>query len=219
MKKFIYEVAGGIPGGKKLKAVIPGGSSCPLLKADEIDIAMDYDSVAKAGSMLGSGGMVVMDEDTCMVDMARRIMHFYAHESCGWCIPCREGTIWLRKMLERFHAGLGRSEDIDLVGELAKNMLGRAVPFSSVPFFWSNHYDVTINYVGYAEKWNDIKVAGDIASGDCVVGYMKGKKTLAVATVGRSLPSLEAEAALEDADWKELIALIAREQSDDEDED
>ena len=125
MKKFIYEMAGGIPNGKKLKAVIPGGSSCPLMTADEIDLAMDYDTVAKAGSMMGSGGMVVMDEDTCMVDMARRIMHFYAHESCGWCIPCREGTTWLRKMLERFHAGLGRSEDIDLIGELAKNMLGR----------------------------------------------------------------------------------------------
>jgi NADH-quinone oxidoreductase subunit F len=125
MKKFIYEVAGGIRGGKKLKAVIPGGSSCPFLKADEIDIPMDYDSLAKAGSMLGSGGMVVMDEDTCMVDMARRVMHFYAHESCGWCIPCREGTSWLRKMLERFHAGFGRPEDIDMVGELAKNMLGR----------------------------------------------------------------------------------------------
>ena len=125
MKKFIYEMAGGIPNGKKLKAVIPGGSSCPLLSANEIDLPMDYDAVAKAGSMLGSGGMVVMDEDTCMVDMARRIMHFYAHESCGWCIPCREGTVWLRKMLERFHAGLGRSEDIDLVGELAQNMLGR----------------------------------------------------------------------------------------------
>ena len=125
MKKFIYEMAGGIPNGKKLKAVIPGGSSCPLMAADEIDLPMDYDAVAKAGSMLGSGGMVVMDEDTCMVDMARRIMHFYAHESCGWCIPCREGTTWLRKMLERFHAGLGRSEDIDLIGELAKNMLGR----------------------------------------------------------------------------------------------
>ena len=109
MKKLIEEVAGGIRGGKKLKAVIPGGSSCPLLTADEIDIAMDYDSVAKAGSMLGSGGMVVIDEDTCMVDMARRIMHFYAHESCGWCIPCREGTAWLRKMLDRFHAGGGRA--------------------------------------------------------------------------------------------------------------
>src|SRR5260370_38958508 len=69
--------------------------------------------------------MVVMDEDTCMVDMARRIMHFYAHESCGWCIPCREGTSWLRKILERFHAGLGRAEDIDMMADLARKMLGR----------------------------------------------------------------------------------------------
>ncbi|MGB8323952.1 MAG: NADH-quinone oxidoreductase subunit NuoF [Candidatus Acidiferrum sp.] len=125
MKKFIDDVAGGVSGGRKLKAVIPGGSSCPVLTAAEIDIAMDYDTVAKAGSMLGSGGMVVIDDETCMVDMARRIMQFYAHESCGWCIPCREGTTWLRKMLERFHAGFGRTEDIDMVGDLAKNMLGR----------------------------------------------------------------------------------------------
>ncbi len=125
MKKFIDEVAGGIRGGKKLKAVIPGGSSCPVFKADEIDLAMDYDTISKAGSMLGSGGMVVIDEDTCMVDVARRIMHFYAHESCGWCIPCREGTSWLKKMLDRFHAGFGRPEDIDLIDQLSKNMLGR----------------------------------------------------------------------------------------------
>ena len=125
MKKFLEEVAGVVRDGKKLKAIIPGGSSCPVFKADEIDIAMDYDTVAKAGSMLGSGGMVVIDEDTCMVDMARRIMHFYAHESCGWCIPCREGTSWLQKTLDRFHAGYGRQEDIDLIGDLASNMLGR----------------------------------------------------------------------------------------------
>jgi NADH-quinone oxidoreductase subunit F len=150
MKKFIYEMAGGIPGGKKLKAVIPGGSSCPLMTADEIDIPMDYDSVAKAGSMLGSGGMVVMDEDTCMVDMARRIMHFYAHESCGWCIPCREGTTWLRKTLERFHAGYGRTEDIDMMADLAKNMLGRtfcplgdaaALPTISIVQKWRNEFE------------------------------------------------------------------------------
>jgi NADH-quinone oxidoreductase subunit F len=125
MKTFLEEVAGGVRGGKKLKAIIPGGSSCPVFKADEIDIAMDYDTVAKAGSMLGSGGMVVIDEETCMVDMARRIMHFYAHESCGWCIPCREGTSWLQKTLDRFHAGYGRQEDIGLIGDLASNMLGR----------------------------------------------------------------------------------------------
>src|SRR5580704_16728590 len=125
LRRLIEEVAGGVRGGKKLKAVIPGGSSCPLLSADEIDVAMDYDAVAKIGSMLGSGGTVVMDEDTCMVDVARRIMHFYAHESCGWCIPCREGTAWLRKMLDRFHDGGGRAEDISLIDELSKNMLGR----------------------------------------------------------------------------------------------
>jgi len=150
MKKFIYEVAGGIPGGRKLKAVIPGGSSCPLLAANEIDIPMDYDSVARAGSMLGSGGMVVMDEDTCMVDMARRIMQFYAHESCGWCIPCREGTAWLRKILERFHKGLGREEDIDIIADLAKNMLGRtfcplgdaaAMPTISIMKKWRGEFE------------------------------------------------------------------------------
>ena len=150
MKKFIYEVAGGIAEGKKLKAVIPGGSSCPFLTADEIDIPMDYDALAKAGSMLGSGGMVVIDGDTCMVDMARRIMHFYAHESCGWCIPCREGTIWLRKTLERFHAGLGREEDIDLIADLAKNMLGRtfcplgdaaAMPTISIMKKWRGEFE------------------------------------------------------------------------------
>jgi NADH-quinone oxidoreductase subunit F len=150
MKRMIQEVAGGVPGGKKIKAVVPGGSSCPLLTGDEIDIAMDFDSVAKAGSMLGSGGTVVMDEDTCMVDVARRIMHFYAHESCGWCIPCREGTAWLRQTLDRFHEGGGRFEDIPLIDELAKNMLGRtfcplgdaaAMPTISIVKKWRNEFE------------------------------------------------------------------------------
>ena len=123
--RMINEVGGGMRGGKKLKAVIPGGSSCPVLKADECDVAMDYDSVAAIKSMLGSGGVVVMDEDTCMVRAAQRIMKFYAHESCGWCIPCREGTTWLKKMLDRFHAGGGRREEIKLIGDLSKNILGR----------------------------------------------------------------------------------------------
>ncbi len=150
LRRMIEEVAGGVRGGKNLKAVIPGGSSCPLLSASEIDVAMDFDSVAKAGSMLGSGGTVVIDEDTCMVDLARRIMHFYAHESCGWCIPCREGTAWLSKMLDRFHEGLGRPEDIDLVDELAKNMLGKtfcplgdaaAMPTISIVKKWRNEFE------------------------------------------------------------------------------
>jgi NADH-quinone oxidoreductase subunit F len=125
MMKFIEEIAGGIRGGKKLKAVVPGGSSCPILKADECDIPMDYDSLARIGSMLGSGGMVVLDETTDMVKFALRIMRFYAHESCGWCIPCREGTTWLRKILQRFDDGGGRKDDVALLGELSKNMLGR----------------------------------------------------------------------------------------------
>ncbi len=150
LKQMLYDVAGGIPGGKKLKAVIPGGSSCPLLLADEIDLPMDFDSLAKAGSMLGSGGVVVIDEDTCMVDLARRIMHFYAHESCGWCIPCREGTEWLRKILDRFHFGGGSAGDIPLIGELAKNMLGRtfcplgdaaALPTMSIVKKWTHEFE------------------------------------------------------------------------------
>ena len=150
LRRLIEEVAGGMRDGKKLKAVIPGGSSCPLLSADEIDVPMDYDSVAKIGSMLGSGGTVVMDEDTCMVDVARRIMHFYAHESCGWCIPCREGTAWLRKMLDRFHDGGGREEDISLIDELSKNMLGRtfcalgdaaALPTISIVKKWRSEFE------------------------------------------------------------------------------
>jgi NADH-quinone oxidoreductase subunit F len=125
MLKAIYDVAGGIPGDRKLKAVIPGGSSCPILKASESDIPMDHDTLAKVGSMLGSGGMVVMDETTDMVRLGLRIMRFYAHESCGWCIPCREGTTWLKKILTRFCEDNGRREDIALLGELSKNMLGR----------------------------------------------------------------------------------------------
>ncbi len=123
--RMIEEVGGGMRNGKKLKAVIPGGSSCPVLKADECDVAMDFDSVAKIGSMLGSGGVVVMDEDTCMVRAMQRIMKFYAHESCGWCIPCREGTTWLKKLLDRFHEGGGTNSDIGLMYDVSKNMLGR----------------------------------------------------------------------------------------------
>ncbi|MBK5293589.1 MAG: NADH-quinone oxidoreductase subunit NuoF [Acidobacteriia bacterium] len=125
MMRAINELGGGMLGGRKLKAVVPGGSSCPILKAEECDINMDYDSMAKAKTMLGSGGMVVLDETTDMVQFALRIMRFYQHESCGWCIPCREGTLWLRKLLTRLNQGIGTSDDISMVRELAGNMLGR----------------------------------------------------------------------------------------------
>ena len=125
LKKMIYDVGGGMLGGKKLKAVVPGGSSCPSLTADEIDVAMDFDSLMKIGSMLGSGGVVVLDETTCMVKFALRTMAFYQHESCGWCIPCHEGTDWLKKTLKRFPSGGGVMKDIDNMQYLSENMLGR----------------------------------------------------------------------------------------------
>src|SRR6266700_3892002 len=115
LKKMIYDVGGGIPNGRELKSVVPGGSRWPLLTADEIDLPMDFDSLMKAGSMLGSGGVVVLDEQQCIVKFALRTMKFYRHESCGWCIPCREGTDWLEKTLSRFHAGGGIKKDIDKI--------------------------------------------------------------------------------------------------------
>ncbi len=150
LKKMIYEVGGGVPGGKKLKAVVPGGSSTPLLTADEIDLNMDFDTLMKAGTFLGSGGVVVLDETTCMVKFALRVMKFYQHESCGWCIPCREGTDWLKKTLLRFHAGGGLKKDIDNIQYLAENMLGRtfcplgdaaAMPTISIVKKWRKEFE------------------------------------------------------------------------------
>jgi NADH-quinone oxidoreductase subunit F len=127
LRRIIEEVGGGVLGGKKLKAVVPGGSSCPVITADEIDVNMDYDSVAKIGSMLGSGGVVVLDEDTCMVKFVGRIMRFYAHESCGWCIPCREGTSWLKKLFDRFNAGGALPGDSDTALDVSYNILGKTL--------------------------------------------------------------------------------------------
>ena len=122
---IINEIGGGVWKGRKLKAVIPGGSSSPVLRPEECDIPADYDSLAKAGSMLGSGATMVLDETTDMVKLMARIMKFYAHESCGWCIPCREGTAWLAKILARLDEGAGTKKDIDMVDELAQGMMGR----------------------------------------------------------------------------------------------
>jgi NADH-quinone oxidoreductase subunit F len=151
--RAINELAGGLRPGRKLKALVPGGSSCPILKAEECDIPMDYDSMAKAGTMLGSGGMVVLDDSTDMVKFALRIMRFYRHESCGWCIPCREGTLWLEKLLRRLDEGVGVAKDIDLVGDLAENMLGRtfcplgdaaALPTISIVGKWRHEFEAKL---------------------------------------------------------------------------
>lgn len=127
LREIIYNHAGGIVNGNKLKAVIPGGSSAPVLDASEIDVKMDFESVMAIGSMLGSGGVIVMDETTCMVKALMRITKFYAHESCGQCTPCREGTGWLLKILNRLLEGKGRPEDVDNLLPIAGNILGTTI--------------------------------------------------------------------------------------------
>ena len=127
LKELIYEECGGIRGGKKLKAVIPGGSSVPVLRADQIDVSMDYEALAAAGSMLGSAGVIVMDEDACMVNALYNLERFYAHESCGQCTPCREGTTWMVKILKRLEMGGGRPEDLPLLEDIARHINFRTI--------------------------------------------------------------------------------------------
>ena len=124
----LLELAGGVRGGKKLKAVIPGGSSVPVVRGDVMMATdMDYDSVAKAGSMLGSGAVIVMDETRCMVKSLLRLSYFYYEESCGQCTPCREGTGWLYRMVHRIENGQGRKEDLDMLNSIADNIQGRTI--------------------------------------------------------------------------------------------
>jgi len=124
----LLELAGGVRTGRKLKAVIPGGSSAPVLPASiMMELTMDYDSIAKAGSMLGSGAVIVMDDSRCMVESLLRLSYFYQHESCGQCTPCREGTGWLWRMVDRIEHGRGRPEDIDLLNSVADNIQGRTI--------------------------------------------------------------------------------------------
>jgi len=124
----LLELAGGVRAGRKLKAVIPGGSSMPVLPANiMMDCTMDYDSIAKAGSMLGSGAVIVMDDSRCMVKSLLRLSYFYMHESCGQCTPCREGTGWLWRMMDRIENGKGRPEDIDMLNSVADNIQGRTI--------------------------------------------------------------------------------------------
>ncbi|MBC7263000.1 MAG: NADH-quinone oxidoreductase subunit NuoF [Chloroflexi bacterium] len=124
LREIIYEHAGGMAFDKKLKAIIPGGASTPMLTPDQIDITMDFESLEAAGSMLGTGAIIVMNEDTCMVDVARRLMHFFAHESCGRCTPCRVGTHHMLSILERLEHGEGKPEDMESLEEIARGMRG-----------------------------------------------------------------------------------------------
>ncbi len=130
LKEIIYDMAGGPRDGHRIKAVIPGGSSVPILLPDQLDIPASFDEIAKAGSMLGSAAIIVMDETTCMVWAAENLLHFYRHESCGKCTPCREGTDWLFKILRRLERGEGTMGDIDLLDSVASNIAGKTLcPF------------------------------------------------------------------------------------------
>jgi NADH-quinone oxidoreductase subunit F len=127
LKELIYEHCGGIPGGRKLKAVIPGGASAPMLLPHEIDLPLNFDAVMKAGSMLGSAAIIVIDDSMCIVDAVWRLAKFFAHESCGQCTPCREGTNWIETVLDRIERGGGVPEDIPLLMDMPENITGRSL--------------------------------------------------------------------------------------------
>lgn len=128
LKDLIEQECGGLRPGRKLKAVIPGGSSAPVINAEEAyAVTMDYEALADIGSMLGSGAVIIIDDSRCMVDILEVTMHFYYHESCGQCTPCREGTGWLHKIVKSIFEGSGRLQDIDLVDRVAHQMMGRTI--------------------------------------------------------------------------------------------
>jgi NADH-quinone oxidoreductase subunit F len=130
LRQLIYDYAGGMKNGRKLRAVVPGGSSTPVLTASEIDVGMDFDSLAKAGSMLGSAGTVVLDDSRSMVSLARNLTSFYKHESCGKCSPCREGTGWMLRLLTRIEAGKGEERDLHTLAQVCDSIAGKTLcPF------------------------------------------------------------------------------------------
>jgi NADH-quinone oxidoreductase subunit F len=127
LRELIYDYSGGIRGDRKLKAIIPGGSSVPLLLPDQLDTPASFDAVQKAGSLLGSAGLIVLDDTVCMVWLAMNLLHFYRHESCGKCTPCREGCDWLFKILQRIERGEGQPKDLDLLFGVANNIIGKTL--------------------------------------------------------------------------------------------
>ncbi len=127
LRALVYEYAGGPLDGRTIKAVIPGGSSVPILLPEHLDVPASFDAVQRAGSLLGSAGIIVMDDTTCMVWAAENLLHFYRHESCGKCTPCREGTDWLHKILQRIERGEGDMRDLDLLESVSGNIAGKTL--------------------------------------------------------------------------------------------
>ena len=158
LRELIDEHAGGVPNGRALKAVVPGGSSAAILRADEIDVVMDVDGLKNAGTMAGSAGVIVMDETTCIPEALWVVARFYAHESCGQCTPCRESTGWIYKMLGRILTGKGRPEDPDTLVDVAKRGAGTTI---------CAFYDGAVGpYVSYVEKFRS-EFDHHIRAGQC----------------------------------------------------
>jgi NADH-quinone oxidoreductase subunit F len=126
-REIIYDLAGGPPSGKKVKFWFPGGSSSPVLTGDDLDIPYDFDSMAKAGTMLGSGAIIIADESRRVLDTMRKVVKFYAHESCGKCVPCREGTNWTQKMVDRIYAGVATPMDLDIMASVQEQIIGNCL--------------------------------------------------------------------------------------------
>jgi NADH-quinone oxidoreductase subunit F len=127
LRELVYDVGGGIPDGRELKAIIPGGSSVPVLTADEVDTPLDFDAMAEAGTMLGSGGVIVIDDRCCMVQLGLRVAQFYMHESCGKCTPCREGTRWMVQLLRRIEEGEAAQGELDVLLNACDRILGNCL--------------------------------------------------------------------------------------------
>jgi NADH-quinone oxidoreductase subunit F len=127
LRELIYDIGGGIPGGRELKAVIPGGSSVQVLRADAVDTALDFNSVFEAGSALGAAAVIVIDDRACMVQLALRASQFYMHESCGKCTPCREGTRWMVQLLEKIEEGRAEQAELNLLLSVADGVLGKCL--------------------------------------------------------------------------------------------
>jgi NADH-quinone oxidoreductase subunit F len=127
LRELVYDYAGGIRGDRKLKAIIPGGSSVPLMLPDQLETPASFDAIQKAGSLLGSAGLIVLDDSVCMVWLAMNLLHFYRHESCGKCTPCREGCDWLYKLLMRLERGEGQPKDLDLLFGVSNNIVGKTL--------------------------------------------------------------------------------------------
>ncbi len=161
MRELIYDCAGGVPGGRKLKAVIPGGSSVPALSPDQIDVPLDYDSLGALGTFFGAASLIVVDDRCCMVQLALRSTKFYMHESCGKCTPCREGTRWMVQLLEKIEAGDGELSDLDLLRSIGSRILGKVLcalgEFAVYPV------------ASYMDKWGD-EFRAHVEQGRCPFG-------------------------------------------------